>query len=440
MNQAEKIKSILLDEIDALASHPEIFAKHPDKDFTRERKFSVRDVLLFPIIMERDTLDRELLKYFDYDLDTPSLSAYYQQRRKLKPDTYKLLFDSFNSHFQPTLYKGCYIPCAVDGSGFSLYHNPEDPVTFIQPNGSSLQGHNEIHVTAACRIFDRIFTDAVIQPSPIKNEYAAICELVDRCDTSQGIPIIIADRGFPSLNLFAHCREKNVSYLVRATDRYIERLLRDDYPADMDEFDVTIKRIVVRSTSKKIRSCPDSPELYRYVDKNTAFDYLEPGSKSEYFISMRVVRIKIREGVYENLVTNLPVREFDLAELRSLYYLRWGLETSFRELKHAIGAEDFHCRSFEYVIHEIWARFLLYNFCSQITALATLKTKGRKYEYQVNFTMAIKNSHDFLRQKNGGPPIDILSLIRKYILPVRPERNFARQHRFHPPMKFTYRH
>lgn len=429
-----------MDEIDAMASHPEIFAKRPDRDFTRERKFSVRDVLLFPILMERDTLDRELLKYFGHDLDTPSLSAYYQQRRKLKPDTYRLLVDSFNRHFQPSLYKDKYILHAVDGSSFSLYHNPKDPVTFVRSNGSSLQGHNEIHVTAALRITDRVFTDAVIQPSPQKNEYSAICGLVDRCDASHGIPVFIADRGFPSLNLFAHCREKNASYLVRATDRYVERLLRDDLPEDMDEFDITVNRIVVRSNAKKTRSHPDRPELYRYVDKNTAFDYIEPGSKDEYPLSIRVVRIKIKDGVYENLVTNLPADEFDLSELRILYYLRWGLETSFRELKHAIGAEDFHCRSFEYVIHEIWARFLLYNFCSQITALAVVKTNGRKYEYQVNFTMAIKNSHDFLRQKDGEPQMDILGLIQKYILPVRPERNFARQHRFHPPMKFTYRH
>lgn len=440
MNQAEKIKSILMDEIDAMASHPETFAKHPGRDFTRERKFSVRDVLLFPVLMERDTLDRELLKYFDYSLDTPSLSAYYQQRRKLKPDTYRLLLGSFNRHFQPSLYKDKYILHAVDGSGFSLCHNPKDPLTFIQSNGSSPQGHNEIHVTATFRITDRVFTDAVIQPSPQKNEYSAICSIVDRCDTSHGRPVFIADRGFPSFNLFAHCGEKNASYLVRTTGLYMERLLRDDRPADRDEFDIAVNRIVVRSNAKKTRSRPDSPELYRYVDKNTAFDYIKPGGKSEYPLNIRAVRIRIKEGVYENLVTNLPADEFDLTELRILYHLRWGLETSFRELKHAIGAGDFHCRSFEYVTHEIWARFLLYNFCSQVTALAVVETHGRKYEYQVNFTMAIKNSHAFLRQKAGEAAVDILGLIRKYILPVRPERNFARQHRFHSPMKFTYRH
>lgn len=440
MNQAEYIKSILLEDIHQMSLHPETFSKDPGRDFTRKRKISAEDVLLFPIQMERDSIDRELLKYFSHSIDTPSMPAYFQQRRKLLPDTYRQLFQTFNSHFSDSLYKGRYVLTGVDGSGFNLFHNPHDPLTFLPPNKSSEQGHNEIHVTAAYRLTDRVFTDAVIQPSPQKNEYSAICQLVDRGTTDRGTPLYLADRGFPSLNLFAHCKEKGAFFLVRAKDLYLERLLRDDKPEGKEEFDLTIDRIVVRSKAKKNYSCPEKPELYRYVDKNTLFDYIEPGASGEYHLHLRVVRVKIKEGVYENLITNLPEDEFDIHELRILYYIRWGIETSFRELKHAVGAVDFHCRSFEYVTHEVWARLLLYNFCSRITSFAVVEQKNTKYTYQVNYTMAIKNCHDFLRQRGDEGPIDILGLIGKYTLPIRPDRNFARQHRFQIPMKFTYRH
>ena len=86
-----------------------------------------------------------------------------------------------------------------------------------------------------------------------------------------------------------------------------------------------------------------------------------------------------------------------MADLKILYYLRWGIETSFLELKHAVGAVDFHCKAVEYVTHEVWARLLLYNFCSRITLLAVVEQKDTKHIYQVNYAMAIKNSHDFLR-------------------------------------------
>ena len=440
MNQAENLKQTLLEDIHQISLHPELFAKHPGKDFTRERKLSAEDVLIFPILMERESMNRELLKYFNYSLNAPSISAYCQQRQKLLPDTYRQVFQRFNSHFLDSLYKRKYVLTAVDGSGFNLFYNPLDDLTFLPPTKSSPQGHNELHVTAAYRLSDRVFSDAVIQPASQKNEFAAICQLVDRGITGPGSPLYIADRGFPSFNFFAHCKENEAFFLVRAKDLYMERLLRNDMPQNKEEFDLTIDRIMIRSRAKKNYSQPEKPELYRYVDKNTLFDYIEPGARGEYQLHLRAVRVEIKEGGYENLITNLPKSEFDLEELRILYYLRWGIETSFRELKHAVGASDFHCKSFEYVTHEIWARLLLYNFCSRVTSYAVIKQKNRKYIYQVNYTMAIQNCHDFVRQRKEEMPIDILGLIEKYTLPIRPGRNFARQHRFQIPMKFTYRH
>lgn len=441
MNQADKIKTMFMDDVDNLASQPELFVKDPSRDFTRNRKLSAKDVLLFPILRERDCTNMELLKYFEHSTDTPSISAYFQQRSKLLPDTYRYLLSSFNSHFEPTLYMNKYILTAVDGSGFNLFYNPKDPVTYIEPNKSSPKGHNEIHVTAAYQITDRIYSDAVIQPSPQKNEYAALCDLIDRCDTSRGIPLFIADRGFPSYNVFAHSFEKGVFFLIRAKDLYINRLLSDDLPSESAEYDVTVKRIVIRTKRKRFLASLENPwDLYRYIDPNTRFDFIEANAEGEYTMTLRVVRVKIPDGGYENLITNLPADEFDLPALCDLYHLRWSIENSYRELKHAVGAQDFNCRTFEYIVHEVWARLLLYNFCSRITALVAIEKAGSKHVHQVNYSMAIKNSHTFLRQKPGDPPIKIIDLIGKYTEPIRPGRNFARNRRFQPPMKFTYRH
>ena len=135
MNSAENIKQLLLQDIDSLIANPELYAKNPDGDFTRNRKLPIKTVLLFQIGMERDTINRELIKYFDYALDTPSVSAFYQQRKKLCPETFRLLFNAFNSHFTPTLYNGKYIPLAIDGSGFNMFRDPKNEETFRPPNG-----------------------------------------------------------------------------------------------------------------------------------------------------------------------------------------------------------------------------------------------------------------------------------------------------------------
>ena len=65
-----------------------------------------------------------------------------------------------------------------------------------------------------------------------------------------------------------------------------------------------------------------------------------------------------------------------------------------------------------------------------------VKSRNRKHEYQVNFSLAMKICFDFLR---GVAPPNVESLISKYILPIRPDRNYARQHRVQKPASFSYR-
>ncbi len=48
-----------------------------------------------------------------------------------------------------------------------------------------------------------------------------------------------------------------------------------------------------------------------------------------FTLDFRVVRIQTGDGLYELLVTNLPASDFPTEELRKLYALRWGIETSF---------------------------------------------------------------------------------------------------------------
>lgn len=47
---------------------------------------------------------------------------------------------------------------------------------------------------------------------------------------------------------------------------------------------------------------------------------------------LQVVRFQIKEGVYENIITNLPDRDFPAEQIKYIYQLRWEIETSFRDL------------------------------------------------------------------------------------------------------------
>ena len=88
---------------------------------------------------------------------------------------------------------------------------------------------------------------------------------------------------------------------------------------------------------------------------------------------------------------------------------------------------------------EVWARLILYNFCSIITGHVVIVQKNRKHIYQVNYTVAYNACHYFLRLHNREESPNIESLIEQNILPIRPDRKYARQHRFRVPVSFTYR-
>ena len=252
-----------------------------------------------------------------------------------------------------------------------------------------------------------------------------------------GSPIFIADRGFASYNTFAHATEKGVFFLIRAKDINVRRLLKLESLPDC--FDTRVDVILSRTQSIKKWSRPDLADQYRYVSSNIQFDYIKPGSCDEYPLLLRIVRFQVVEGVFENVITNLPADVFPADEIKKLYNLRWGIETSFRDLKHTIGTQNFHSKKVVYIEQEIWARLILFNFCAIITAHVVIVQGDTKHVYQVNFAMAMKICHHFLRLREHDPPLDLEALIGSYTLPIRLGRTFARQHRFQPPASFCYR-
>ena len=419
-----------------MSEKPGQFAKNPDADFTRSRKLDFENLLRFLISMQSDTTSLELLKYFDYDLNTLSNAAFYQQRKKLLPGTFSHLLHRFNSHFPFVLYKGKYNLVACDGCEFNIARDPNDSGTFHPPSGQSTRGFNSLHTISLYDILTKRYLDCVAQPGMLKNEFRAICELVDRYPYD-GNPVFIADRGFSSYNFFAHATEKGVLFLVRAKDINVKRLLNlQTLPGFLD---VNVDIILSRTQSKKNRKRPELSGQYRYISPEVTFDYIKHNSTDEYPLSLRIVRVEVAESIFENMITNLPADEFPAEEMKQIYHLRWDIETSFRDLKHTIGTINFHSKKAEYIVQEIWARLILFNFCTIITAHVMIKQGDTKHIYQVNFAMAMKICHHFIRRKEREPPLDVEALIGNYTLPIRYDRNFARQHRFQLPASFCYR-
>ena len=283
---------------------------------------------------------------------------------------------------------------------------------------------------------NKLYVDALVQPSRRMNENKALVEMIER-STIEGNVIVVADRGFESYNNFAHIENKGWNYLIRVKNSNSNGILSTLRLPIEEEFDVSIQRTLTRKQTREIIAHPD---IYKFLPNNVNFDFFDFKANMFYPISFRVVCFKIADDSYETVITNLNQSDFPPDELREIYRKRWGIETSFRELKYAVGLTCFHAKKQEYIIQEIFARIIMYNFALMITSRVIISQTDTKHIYQVNFTVAIHICRNFLRLWNNNiPPPDIEAMLRKNILPVRTGRKSECKIRRKKAVSFVYR-
>lgn len=416
-----------------MSESPSLFVKKPGQDFTRNRKLPFDAMLQILISMGGNTIYKELLEAQGFDVNTATTSAFVQQRDKILPFALEFLLHEFmQSLSNPRLYRG-YRLLGVDGSDTHIAVNPSDPNTFLQSNPDS-KGYNLLHLNALYDLCNNVYIDTITQPRLLANEGQALVDMVNRSRIGEKV-ILTADRGYESYNTFAHIERKGWNYVIRVKDIGSNGILSGLRLPQTGEFDVTIHRILTRSQSKKFKALPD---VYRILSSAVKFDFLDEDNKS-YPMSFRIARFKISDDTYETLITNLEQPDFSVDELKNLYNLRWGIETSFRSLKYSIGLVNFHAKKQEYIAQEIFARIITYNFTMMIASHVIISQKDTQYDYQVNFTVAVHVCKHFLRPFNNVPVLEVEVLIGNNILPVRPDRKFKRNIRKQSAVNFIYR-
>ena len=246
--------------------------------------------------------------------------------------------------------------------------------------------------------------------------------------------ILVADRGYENYNIFAHAIEKGWKFAIRIKDKNSNGIASGlNFPPN-DEFDIDITQIFSRENTKTTKNAD-----YKWMPVNQVFDYLPRKSDKTYELSFRIIRFPIGSNSYEIIITNLDRNIFDVKKIKEIYHLRWGIETSFRELKYAIGLTSFHARKPDFIKQEIYARLLLYNYCESITTHVIKQMKDNDKTKQVNFTIAIYICREYLRNKRNLSPPDVIDLIEKHVLPVRPGRKDPRKVKPQASVSFPYR-
>ena len=437
MNNYKRLHKALTSCIRVIKQSPSLFVEDPDKDFTRERILTIDQILHIVIGLEAGSMKDELLKAFDYSIDTPTVSAVIQARDKIKIDAFKSIFDMFNRKTKSVKkYKG-YRLLAIDGCEVPIDNSVYDEETTLIRHGGSNKPYSAFHLNPVYDLLECTYDDLIIQGQAKMDENDAFCLLVDRYKGDKAI--FISDRGYESYNGFEHVVQSGNKYLIRVRDIHSKACMTASlgpYPAN-DEFDIDVSRTLTRRYTNEIKG---NLHKYKYCPQNMRFDYMDKDNPY-YDFKCRIVRFKISDDTYETIVTNLERDTFSAEEIKHLYNLRWGIETSFRLVKYALDLNAFHSKKRKLIQQEIYARLLLYNFCQRIVQeIKISKKKRQRYSYQVNFTRSFHIIREFLKTKKGGisPPVD--HLIAKEILPIRPGRSDTRHVSTKKVVCFNYRY
>lgn len=362
-------------------------------------------------------------------------SALSQRRAQIPPAVFRFVFTNFNSNcIDGDLFRG-YRLLSADGTVVNLPRNPNSP-SFVQNDGIP-KGVNQLHVTPLYDILNRTFTDLVIQPEPKKDEIGALITMLKRNNFDQQT-LIIADRGFESYNLIAHCLEKPyVDFLIHIKQN--RSAMREVAKLPMMELDCKIGCTITTTQTNK-----DKKNGYIHLQvpkKSKASSKTRRGRwdfPSPYPMRIRICRFMLDNGEFETIATSLPA-SFTLDDIKELYHLRWGIETSFRDLKYTLGLVNLHGKSDMFAEQEIYASLTAFNFASRVCREVVVRQpQNGVYAYRVNFKMAVMLCKEFLRTPNADGE-KLLDEIARYTVPIRPNRQDERNLKAKGFAGFVYR-
>ena len=437
MSYVSNLKKSLNKCIESIAANRGEYCLNPNKDFTRHRKVDFSSVVKAILCFGGKSLNKEILECFGFSPDTLTTSAFVQQRSKIKPEAFYLLFKRFISHnHKDKLFHG-YRLLAVDGSNIYTPRNEND-VDSLRHNQYTF--YNQYHLNAFYDLLTNTYYDAVVQKCHSANEHKAYIDMVDRYDSSTPA-IYIADRCYESFNNMAHVQEKGHKFLTRLKDIDSSGMLKSfDFPDG--EFDISMELKLTRKQTNELKQMAHDDPCIRFLPTKSTFDYLPPRSRKAdplvfYTIHLRFVRIQITDDSFEVLATNLDEKQFPPSVLKELYSMRWGIETSFRNLKYTVGLSAFHSKKSEHIVQEIFARLTLYNFSELVTSHIAIRKKKRKHIYKINFSVAVYACRNFLLGRYAPKAVE--AVISNHILPYRPNLSKPRSLRNIPPASFSYR-
>lgn len=305
---------------------------------------------------------------------------------------------------------------AADGSSVALVSNPVLKEYF----GGQSNQEGEFCAAKTFYYYDalnHIIVDSLIAPY----RTAELTIAHNRVDHLPDDSITVYDRNFCTFKMMAlHIwSEREKRFLIRAKEKL--RFVAD---------------FLKRGKEEEIIDLPPT-------NADTIRKMFESGYpiRAHNTIRIRLVRVALPGGGIEVLATNLLAKEeYSAKELKELYFLRWGVETSINFQKNTLMLESFSGQTVQSVQQDFYATVVMANLqmCLMKDAQTTLdiecttgKRKGHKHRMKVNQNKAsFRVKERLIDLFLNNDPVTIIAELHRYfirdILPVRENRSYPR--------------
>ena len=353
--------------------------------YTRNRKMPLLTLLYSVLCRKGRSLYMELREFKDM-FKMPSKitkSGYHQQRMKLNPLAFLelLRFHAKNIYTDKenvTDWKG-YLLLAVDGSDINVPLTKENVQKYgnASHKGKEPKERPQAGVSSLYDVLNRIIIDMSINECKFDERKAAISHLKQSSSViGNKKSILLADRGYPGANFLLDLMEMNQYFVVRLGPTHYKREIQS-----------------MTSEDEWIDIIFDKTRINPYKTKGdiATAERLEKKEK----IRLRFVKVPLNTGEIEFILTNVPESIISQNEMKSIYHCRWGIETSYDELKNKLQLENFTGQKPIIIEQDIYATGYLYNLISDIIndvedeIADSKKYKQRKYPMAVNRNLAI---------------------------------------------------
>ena len=395
--------------------------KMKEQDFTRNRKQPFSSALLFmfnllrkSLTIEIDGFVRYLNNRFSANRTQPfTSSAFIQNRKKINPAVFghlsEVIIDNFYTADNDSLnlLNGFRI-LAVDGSRITLPFTEE----LKRRYGTTKNQFGGTIVQARASVLYDVLNDIALDAALDNLSEGERDLALNHAHRWKKNDLIIYDRGYPSFDFIYEHAKLKIDCLVR---------VQLAHNAAVTAFVAGGRKSIVT----EIRP-----------HKNQLFKDKEYSRNST--LQVRLLRVDLPGGEVEVLMTTLlDSQKYPTKMFKELYFLRWGIETFYDELKNKLKVEYFT----GYSEASIQQDFLCAIFISNLQSVMVndledeliAQNQGKKYNYKVNTNLSygfLKNRIIDLLWQNA--PLDkifqeLQTLFLKNTIPIRNNRTNSRE-------------